>query len=65
MARNSTAWYEPTRPTLEIYQKLQPMQERIMQHMEREIDETEEGDAWKYGDPDDDPDFDNPDRPRP
>ncbi|MFQ5412745.1 MAG: hypothetical protein ACE5EC_10630 [Phycisphaerae bacterium] len=35
--------------TLKIYQRLQPMQEKMFRHMEREIDETEEGDAWKYG----------------
>jgi hypothetical protein len=34
--------------TLAIYKRLQPLQEKMFRHMEREIDEVEEGDAWKY-----------------
>lgn len=40
--------------TLAIYRRMQPLQEKMMEHMEREIRETEEGDSWKYIDPDDD-----------
>ncbi|HPF37136.1 MAG TPA: hypothetical protein P5081_00415 [Phycisphaerae bacterium] len=42
--------------TLTIYRRLQPMQERIMEHMEREISDTEETDSWKYGGEEDDED---------
>ena len=35
--------------TVAHYKKLAPMQEKMMKAMEREIDEMEEGDAWKYG----------------
>ncbi|MFQ5501177.1 MAG: hypothetical protein ACE5EQ_02630 [Phycisphaerae bacterium] len=45
--------------TLKIYQRLQPMQEKMFRHMEREIDETEEGDAWKYGDAEGEEDDEN------
>lgn len=46
--------------TLAIYRRLQPMQEKIMEHMEREITDAEEGDAWKYGGDDDDDSGDSP-----
>jgi hypothetical protein len=35
--------------TLEIYRRLQPLQEKMFRHMEQEIDETEEADSWKHG----------------
>lgn len=35
--------------TVAHYKKLAPMQEKMMKAMEREIDELEEGEAWKYG----------------
>lgn len=48
--------------TLAIYRRLQPMQEKIMEHMEREINDVDESDAWKYNADDDDDDaFDDPD----
>ncbi len=39
--------------TLSIYRRMQPLQEKMFEHMEREIRETEEGDAWKFSDEDD------------
>lgn len=44
--------------TVEMYRRLQPMQEKMLRHMEREIDDTEDADSWKYGPEDDDPDED-------
>jgi len=35
--------------TVEIYERLAPLQEKMMRHMEREIDDVEEADRWKYG----------------
>jgi len=35
--------------TVQMYQKLAPMQEKMFRHMEREIDDVEETDQWKYG----------------
>lgn len=42
--------------TLRVYERLAPMQEKMFRHMEREIDEIEDTDRWKYGadDADDD-----------
>lgn len=40
--------------TLEMYERLAPLQEKMFRHMEREIDEAEEADAWKYDEDDDD-----------
>ncbi len=41
--------------TLDMYQRLAPLQEKMFKHMEREIDEVDEGDSWKLaGDEDDD-----------
>ena len=38
--------------TLDMYRRLAPLQEKMFRHMEREIDEAEDTDAWKYGDDD-------------
>jgi len=37
--------------TVAQYKKLAPMQEKMMRAMEREIEEMEEGEQWKYGEP--------------
>ncbi len=45
--------------TVRMYERMAPLQERMLRHMEREMDEAEEADSWKYeyGDEgDDDPD---------
>jgi len=34
--------------TLQMYERLAPLQEKMFRHMEREIDESEEADAWKH-----------------
>ncbi len=47
--------------TLAMYRRLAPLQEKMFQHMEREIDEAEEADSWKLQD--DDPDHPDPDHP--
>jgi len=49
--------------TLAMYQRLAPLQEKMFQHMEREIDETEDADRWKYGDDDEDADDEDEDEP--
>jgi len=36
--------------TLEMYQRLAPLQEKMMRHVEREIDEADDADRWKTGD---------------
>ena len=40
--------------TVAQYKKLAPMQEKMMKVVEREIEEMEEGERWKYGEPDED-----------
>ena len=42
--------------TLNFYQKLAPLQEKMLKHIEREIGDIEESDRWKYSDEDHDPD---------
>lgn len=42
--------------TVDVYKRLQPMQEKMFRYMEREISEQEEGDAWKSEADDDDDD---------
>ena len=39
--------------TLDMYRRFAPMQEKMLRHIEREIDETSEGDKWKYEDEED------------
>lgn len=52
--------------TLEIYRKLQPLQEKMFRHMEREIDDVEEADSWKLSaDDEDDRDNEESDEPSP
>ena len=48
---------ESHQATLEMYQRLAPLQERMFKHMEREIDEADEADRWKYDDDEDDDQF--------
>lgn len=38
--------------TLDMYRRLAPLQEKMFKHMEREIDEVEEADRWKFTDED-------------
>ncbi len=52
------------RATLDMYRRLAPLQEKLFKHMEREVDEADEGDRWKHtGDDDDDEDDDDPFQP--
>jgi len=34
---------------LEVYRRMAPLQERMFQHMERELDDADEADQWKLG----------------
>src|SRR5262249_7856963 len=36
--------------TVAMYRKLAPLQEKMFRHMEREIDDVEDADRWKYED---------------
>jgi len=54
--------------TLDMYRRLAPLQEKMFRHMEREIDEAEDADRWKFrpfNDGNDDPSrrSDDPDDP--
>lgn len=42
--------------TVQIYKRLQPMQEKMFKFMEREIEDQEEGDSWKQDSDDDEVD---------
>jgi len=44
--------------TLDMHARLAPLQEKMFRYMEREIDETEESQQWKYQGDDDDADDD-------
>jgi len=44
--------------TLQWYQKLAPMQEKMLKYIRREMDELDESDRWKYEDEDEDEDED-------
>ncbi|MBN1344288.1 MAG: hypothetical protein JXQ73_16495 [Phycisphaerae bacterium] len=49
--------------TVQMYEKLAPLQEKMFRHMEREIDDMDETERWKYehGDDDEDDDDQEPD----
>jgi hypothetical protein len=57
--------------TVKMYEKLAPLQEKMFRHMEREIDEYDEAERWKYVDTNDDEevegdeDQETPDKPSP
>ena len=40
--------------TVEMYKRLAPLQEKMFRHMEREIDDIDEAESWKYNADDDD-----------
>lgn len=42
--------------TLDMYQRLAPLQEKMFKHMERELDDAEDADRWKFQDDDEDDD---------
>lgn len=42
--------------TLDLYRRFAPLQEKMFRQMEREIDESEEADRWKYDDDEEDQD---------
>ncbi len=42
-------------------QRLAPLQEKMIRFMEREMDDVDEADKWKYGSDDDDDDLDDED----
>lgn len=46
--------------TADMYKRLAPLQEKMFRHMEREIDEAEDAEAWKRGPDDLDDDDDDP-----
>ena len=50
--------------TLDMHRRMAPLQERMMRHVERELDENDEADRWKYT-ADDDADDDDLDDPFP
>lgn len=55
--------------TLKLYERLAPLQEKMFRHMERELEEQEEAERWKYSeeaeeeDAEDDADEDKPGPP--
>ena len=44
--------------TLAVYRRLAPMQEKMFQHMEREMEGMDEADRWKLDDENDEPNDD-------
>ena len=42
--------------TLAMHRRLAPLQEKMIRHVEREIEETEEADRWKVTDDDEESD---------
>jgi hypothetical protein len=45
--------------TVAIYKRMQPLQEKMLRQMEREMEEQEDAEAWKYSAEDDDEDEDD------
>lgn len=43
--------------TLDMYQRLAPLQEKMFKHIEREIEETDEADSWKHEEDEDEDDL--------
>ena len=51
--------------TVAMYKRLAPLQAKMFRHMEREIDDIDESDSWKYNadDPSEDEDQDETENP--
>jgi hypothetical protein len=49
--------------TLEMYRKLAPLQEKMIRHMERELDDIDDADAWKYSYEEEDEEGDEESKP--
>ncbi len=47
--------------TVQMYQRLAPLQEKMFRQIQREVDDIDEADSWKR--PEDDADEDDQDRP--
>ncbi len=45
--------------TLDMYKRIAPLQEKMFKHMEREIEDVDEAERWKYGDDDENLEGDN------
>lgn len=52
---------EAHRATTEMHRRFAPIQEKLFRHVEREIDETDDADRWKFGSSDEDNDGDEDD----
>jgi len=48
--------------TVAMYQRLAPLQEKMFRHMEREIDDVEDADRWKYDEDAEERDDEDPER---
>jgi len=48
--------------TVEMYKRLAPLQEKMFRQMEREIDELNEAERWKYGADEDEDEEDEEDQ---
>lgn len=49
--------------TIDMYKRLAPLQEKMFRHMEREIDDIDEADQWKYVDDEEEDDDERDDVP--
>jgi len=49
--------------TVKMYERLAPLQEKMFRQMEREVDEFEETEGWKYTEDEDETDQDEQDDP--
>lgn len=49
--------------TLDMHRKLAPLQEKMFRHMERELDDADDADSWKYHPPNDEENDDDDDDP--
>ncbi|UCG15822.1 MAG: hypothetical protein JSV19_11060 [Phycisphaerales bacterium] len=47
--------------TVQMYQRMAPLQEKMLRQMEREVEEVEEADSWKYQYDDEDDELDDDD----
>ncbi len=51
--------------TLRMYERLAPLQERMFRHMEREIQDQDDAESWKYGEEDEEEDGEEDDEAQP
>ncbi len=60
-ARHMERMVKAYEATVKMYERLAPLQEKMFRHMEREVDDLDESESWKYNEEDEEEEEDQDD----